>query len=56
MATQLGYGTGSVRSWVRQPDIDEGHVAGASTSESAKMKALEQEVHELKRANSKRLR
>ncbi len=51
VAAQLGYGTESVRSWVRQADIDEGHVAGVSTSEAAKMKALEQENRELKRAN-----
>ncbi len=51
VATQLGYGTESVRSWVRQADIDEGHVQGVSTSDAAKMKALEQEVRELKRAN-----
>ena len=40
-----------MRSWVRQADIDEGHAAGVSTSETAKMKALEQENRELKRAN-----
>ena len=51
VAQQLGYGTESVRSWVRQADIDEGHVAGISTSDAAKMKALEQENRELKRAN-----
>ena len=46
-----GYGTESVRSWVRQADIDEGHVPGVSTSDAARMKALEQENRELKRAN-----
>lgn len=51
VAQQLGYGTESVRSWVRQADIDEGHVAGVSTSDAAKLKALEQENRELKRAN-----
>jgi len=51
VAAQLGYGTESVRSWVRQADIDEGHVPGVSTSDVAKMKALEQENRELKRAN-----
>jgi len=51
VASQLGYGTESVRSWVRQADIDEGHVAGVSTSDAAKMKALEQENRELRRAN-----
>lgn len=32
VATQLGYGTESVRSWVRHADINEGHTAGVSTS------------------------
>jgi len=47
VATQLGYGIESVR----QADIDEGHVGGVSTSEAARMRALEQENRELKRAN-----
>ena len=51
VAVQLGYGTESVRSWVRQADIDEGHVPGVSTGDAAKMKALEQENRELRRAN-----
>lgn len=51
VASQLGYGTESVRSWVRQADIDEGHVPGLSTSDAERLKALEQEVRELKRAN-----
>jgi len=51
VATQLGYGIESVRSWVRQADIDEGHVAGVSTSEAARMRSLELENRELKRAN-----
>lgn len=50
VAAQLGYGAESVRSWVRQAEIVEGHVAGVSTSESARMKALEQDNRELKRA------
>ncbi len=51
VAQQLGYGTESVRSWVRRADIDEGHVPGVSTSDAARIKELEQEVRELKRAN-----
>jgi transposase len=51
VASQLGYGTESLRSWVRQADIDEGHVPGVSTIDAARMKELEQEVRELKRAN-----
>lgn len=51
VAAQLGYGTESVREWVRQADIDEGLVLGTSTSGAARVKALEQENRELKRAN-----
>ncbi len=51
VAAQLGYGTESVRSWVHQADIDKGRVPGVSTSDAAKMKVIEQENRELKRAN-----
>ncbi len=53
VAAQLGYGTESVRvrSWVRQAHIDAGYVPGHSTSDAARMKSLEQENRELKRAN-----
>ncbi len=45
------YGVESVRAWVRQSEIDEGHVPGVSTDEVGPVKALEQENRELKRAN-----
>jgi transposase len=51
VAEQLGYGVESVRAWVKQADIDDGVAPGASTEESARVKALEQEVRELRRAN-----
>ena len=51
VASQLGYGTESVRLWVKQADIDDGAAPGVSTEDSARMKALEQEVRELRRAN-----
>ncbi len=51
MATQLGYGTESVRAWVRQADIDEGHAPGVTSQEAARVKELEQENRELRRAN-----
>ncbi|BBU22395.1 hypothetical protein MYXE_21850 [Mycobacterium xenopi] len=40
-----------MRTWVRQVDIDEGLAPGVTTSESKKVKELEQEIRELKRAN-----
>ena len=52
VATQLGYGVESVRAWVRQADIDEGLSAGTSSADADRIKELEQEVRELKRANS----
>jgi transposase len=51
VARQLGYGLESVRSWVRQADIDDGYAPGVSTAESQRIKELEQENRELKRAN-----
>ncbi len=51
VADQLGYGTESVRMWVRQADIDDGHAPGVTTDEAARVRELEQEVRELRRAN-----
>ena len=51
VARQLGYGVESVRSWVRQADIDDGYSPGVSSAESRRVKDLEQEVRELTRAN-----
>ena len=51
VARQLGYGIESVRAWVRQADIDDGYTPGVSTSEAQRIKELEQENRELKRAN-----
>ncbi len=51
VAVQLGYGVESVRTWVRQADIDDGCAPGMSTAESARVKRLEQENRERKRAN-----
>ena len=52
VANQLGYGVESVRSWVRRADIDDGVTAGVTTDQAAKVKALEQENRELRRANA----
>ena len=51
VSTQLGYGAESVRKWVQQADIDEGIEPGLTSSESARIKELEQENRELRRAN-----
>ena len=52
VAEQLGYGTESVRSWVKQADIDDGNAPGVTSTEAARVKELEQEVRELRRANA----
>jgi len=40
VADQLGYGSESVRSWVRQSDIDDGVKVGVTIDEQARMKHL----------------
>jgi transposase len=51
VAKQLGYGVESVRAWVSQADIDGGLKVGTSTEDAGRIKELEQEVKELRRAN-----
>jgi transposase len=51
VADQLGYGVESVRSWVRQADIDDGTSPGMSSEDAERMKRLEQENRELRRSN-----
>jgi transposase-like protein len=52
VAEQLGYGVESVRKWVAQADIDDGERPGVTTAEAARIKKLEQENRELRRANA----
>jgi transposase len=52
VAQQLGYGVESVRSWVKQAEIDRGETAGVTTAEGARLKAAEQEIRELRLANA----
>jgi transposase len=40
-----------VRTWVRQADIDDGEKPGLTSEQAERLKALEQENKELKRAN-----
>jgi transposase len=51
VADQLGIGVESVRSWVKQHEIDGGARPGVTTAEAQRIKELEQEVRELRRAN-----
>jgi len=41
----------TLRNWVRQAEVDTGRRGGLSTEERARMKELEREVRELRRAN-----
>lgn len=52
VAEQLDVGVESLRSWVKQAEIDAGERPGVTSSEAARIKELEQEVKELRRANS----
>ena len=51
VADQLGYGVESVRNWVKQSNIDTGKAPGTTTADAEELKALRQEVKELRRAN-----
>ena len=51
VSDQLGIGVESLRSWVKQAEIDDGVKPGFTSEEAARIKALEQENRELKRAN-----
>jgi len=51
VARQLGIGTESLRSWVRQAEIDGGQRPGVTTQDTERIAALEREVRELRRAN-----
>ncbi len=51
VAEQLGYGTESLRKWVQQAEVDAGDAPGTTTSDAERMRHLEQENRELRRAN-----
>ena len=51
VAGKLGCAAETLRTWVRQAERDEGQKPGLTTDEKARMKELEREVRELRRAN-----
>ena len=51
VARQLGIGSESLRTWVRQAEVDTGRRPGVTTAEQQRIAALERENRELRRAN-----
>ena len=52
VAEQLDVGVESLRAWVKQAEIDGGVRAGTTSADAARLKVLEQENKELRRANA----
>ena len=48
---RVGVNPDTLRGWVKQSDIDEGRRPGTTTSDAVKIRELEAQVRELKRAN-----
>lgn len=51
VAGELGIGAESLRSWVRQAEIDSGRRGGTTTADAQRIAQLERENRELRRAN-----
>jgi transposase-like protein len=51
IAAKIGCTAETLRSWVRQAERDQGRRAGLTSDERERLKALERENRELKRAN-----
>ena len=49
---QLGINPETLRGWVRQAQIDEGQRPGTTTRDAQRLRELESEVRELRRANA----
>ena len=48
---QLGVNPETLRNWVQQAEVDEGHRPGVTSAEAQRIRELEREVKELRRAN-----
>lgn len=51
IANKIGCSSETLRNWVRQAERDEGRRAGSTTDERERLRDLEREVKELRRAN-----
>ncbi len=52
VASQVGCGAESLRSWVRDDEVEAGEAPGTTSAEADRIRLLEQEVRELRRANA----
>ncbi len=48
---QLGINSETLRNWVQQAEVDQGHRPGVTTEDAKRITELEREVKELRRAN-----
>ena len=51
IAEKIGCSAEALRTWVRRTQVDAGEKRGMTSDERARMKELEKEVRELRRAN-----
>ena len=51
VAAKIGCTSETLRSWVRRAEVDEGRRPGLTTDERARLKELERDNRELRRAN-----
>jgi transposase-like protein len=51
IAAKIGCTTETLRKWVRRAEIDSGRRGGLTSNERTRLKDLEREVRELRRAN-----
>ena len=51
IAAKIGCSPDSLRAWLKRTQIDAGEAPGTTTEERERVKALEKEVKELRRAN-----
>jgi len=51
IAEKIGCSAETLRKWVRRTEVDSGRRAGLTSEERARIKELEREVRELRRAN-----
>jgi transposase len=52
IGAQLGINPETLRNWVIQAEVDEGHRPGTTTDDATRLAELEREVRELRRANA----